>query len=72
MTQLHLWPDNFVLEEAKMHMKDGVQNWFCLHSREFTTRDKFQSAFKVLYIMEEDKIAKWEWIPCHAQKKARW
>lgn len=59
MRVLHRWPDNFALEEARTHLKDGAKDWFKLRSSELTTWKSFYDAFTKSFIVPVSTTQRW-------------
>ena len=59
MKVLHRWLDNFALETAQMHLKEGAREWYISRRSVMDTWRSFQNFFRVTYIREESKTARW-------------
>lgn len=60
MALLHSWPDEFVLETARIHLKRAAKDWYAANRSEIQTWDQFTGRFTKTFIGYQSLTEQWE------------
>lgn len=69
MKLLHNWPDQFVLETARIHLVGGAKHWMLSKIEDISTFQDFENAFKKTFIGKVSLAEKWRLMEARIQKK---
>lgn len=69
MQRLHKWPDEFLFEAARTHLKSGARDWERSRVTELKTWREFRAAFRETFIMRDDLSTRWARMKARVQEK---
>lgn len=69
MKRLHQWPDEYLFEAARQHLRGGARDWERCRRRELRTWADFRRAFRETFIVRDDISTRWARMKARVQEK---